>query len=117
MLALLAGQYGPSRLTQERVDQYDKEMHTLLPQISGLHAVIAGMDQQVHADLAPLVERAIELDAAIGDAGLSFVVGEAETAIELAKHHESSMVLEKQLHHVVAEAISRYAVSDSADSD
>jgi len=40
--------HGPSRLTQERIDQYDTEMHVLLPRITGLHAVIAGMDQPAH---------------------------------------------------------------------
>jgi len=103
--------HGPARLTQERVDQYDQEMHVLLPRITGLHAVIAGMDQKVHADLAPLVERAVALDAAIGDAGLSFVPGKPKTASELSTHYESSMALAKELHGVVARAISRYAVS------
>jgi hypothetical protein len=103
--------YGPSRLTQERVRQYDEEMHIALPRIMGLHAVIAGMDGEVHFALAPLVNRAIALDAVIGEAGLSFEPGNPETANELANHHGSSLILEDELHRVVAKAIEGYAVT------
>lgn len=102
--------HGPSRLSQERIDQYDKEMHVLLPRITGLHAVLAGMDQRVHVALAPLVEHAVNLDAAIGDAGLNFVSGKPETAVELAEYHDESVALEKELHRVVAAAIEPYAI-------
>ena len=101
--------HGPSRLTQERIDQYDTEMHVLLPRITGLHAVIAGMDQRVHSDLAPLVQRVVEIDSAIGDAGLGFVAGKPETALELANYHGESAALEKELPQVVATAIRPYA--------
>ncbi|MEK6286299.1 MAG: hypothetical protein AABO57_11200 [Acidobacteriota bacterium] len=106
--------YGPSRLTQKRIDQYDEEIHALLPRITGLHAVIAGMDQRVYADLARLVEQAIEMDAAIGDAGLRYVSGKPETAAELAKYHDKSAALEKELPRVVAKAISGYAMFANA---
>lgn len=102
---------GPEQLTRERIFQYDQEMHGSLPRISGLHAVIAGMDQAVHVALAPLVSRAIKLDAAIGEAGLRFEAGRPETVAPLAACHEGSQVLERELHHVVAESIKGYAVA------
>jgi len=102
--------YGPSRLTQERIDKYDEEIHALLPRIFGLHAVIAGMDQKVHADLAPLVDLAIEIDATIGAAGLQFVSGKPESALELAKCLDESIALEKELPRVIAKTISGYAM-------
>lgn len=79
--------FGAERLTQERVTQYDEEMHVLLPQITGLHAVIAGMDYNVYLKLKPLVEQVLKLDAMIGDAGLDFVPDNERSAEGLAKLH------------------------------
>ena len=102
---------GPSRLTQDRIDQYDEEMHKLLPHIAGLHAVIAGMDQKVYNNLAPVVARVNELDAAIGAAGLGFIPDKSESAMALAGCHEESIALERELPRVVAQAIAGYATS------
>lgn len=62
--------YGPEKLSLERVNQYDNEMHALFPRITGLHATIAGMDYDVYGRLKPLVLEIVELDASIGIAGL-----------------------------------------------
>jgi hypothetical protein len=85
-------------------------MHRLLPRLFGLHAVIAGMDQDVHRRLAPLIEDVVALDAAVGAASLQFMPGKPETAAALAGHLDDSRQLEHALHRVVAEAIGGYAV-------
>jgi len=102
--------YGPERLTVERVNQYDDEMHTLLPQITGLHAATASMDYRVYEHLKPLVLELVALDASIGEAGLAFVPADRNSASALAGLHQPSSSLEKRLAVLAAEAVRPYAI-------
>ena len=106
--------YGPDRLTRQHLDQYDQEMHKLLPQIAGLHAMLAGMDVDVHKRLDSLVDRVYSVDAQIGEAGLAFADGRPETAAKLAMHHGTSLDLEKELPRVVADAVRPFAIAPGA---
>jgi hypothetical protein len=103
--------FGAERLTQERVAQYDNEMHVLLPQITGLHAVIAGMDYAVYLKLKPLIEQLLKLDAMIGDAGLDFVPNEPKSANRLAELLKQATSLERTVSEVVADAIRPYSIA------
>ena len=103
--------FGAERLTQERVAQYDNEMHVLLPQITGLHAVIAGMDYDVYLKLKPLVEQLLKLDGMIGDAGLDFVPDEPKSANKLAELLKQANSLERTVSEVVADAIRPYSIA------
>jgi len=85
-------------------------MHACLPRLIALHAVIAGMDQKVHADLAPLLARVMALDAELGKAALRFFPGARETAFELSDLYESAAKMETDLHSIVGNAIKRFAV-------
>jgi hypothetical protein len=102
--------YGPDRLTSERIDHYDDTMHRLFPGLFGLHAVIAGMDQEVHRKLLPLVDGVVDLDARVGQASLRFVPGSPDSAAPLAELHSDSLALTYSLHEIVAAAVSPYAV-------
>jgi gas vesicle protein len=106
--------YGPDRLNREHLDQYDQEMHKLLPQIAGLYAMLAGMDVDLHKRLNSLVERVYQVDAQIGEAGLVFADGRPETASALASHYATSLDLEKELPRVVTEAVRPYAIAPGA---
>lgn len=103
--------HGADRLTPLRLDAYDEEMHRLLPRIAGLHAMIAGMDREVHLRLRDLVDHVYKLDALIGQAALSFASGQPASATELAAHHDVSLKLEEELPAVVAEALRPYAIA------
>ncbi|TGE21609.1 hypothetical protein E5K00_15125 [Hymenobacter aquaticus] len=103
-------EYGPEKLTQERIDQYDEEMHRLLPQIIGLHAVLAGMDYEVFSQLRGIVDDALKQDAGIGYAHLAFTEQDKSSARGLASQHEQAVALESQLSQAVAEAIRGYSI-------
>jgi hypothetical protein len=112
-----SAKFGPDRLTQERIDQYDQEMHALLPEILGQHAVVAGMDRSVYLALSLLVRSVFEMDGTIGRAGLEFVPGESESAKSLSEKYEDALDLESRLSKTVANAIASYAVPTEHQED
>jgi hypothetical protein len=103
--------YGPNKLSAERIELYDKEMHVLLPQIIGLHTILAGMDYAVFVKINTIVDAALTLDAQIGGAHLKFIEGDIDTATPLAGYHQMAVDLESQLAKVVAEAIKGYSIN------
>lgn len=58
------------RLTAERIDAYDEEMHRLLPEISGLLSATAALDGPTFESISPLVEELYKIDYQIGLAQL-----------------------------------------------
>lgn len=103
--------FGAEQLTQERIAQYDEEMHKLLPQITGLHATIAGLDYSVYLKLKPLVEHLLNLDIDVGEAGLHFTPGKLGSTEKLSILYEKIKNLEDSLSGVVAESIQHYSVA------
>jgi hypothetical protein len=103
-------EHGPERLTRERIELYDQEMHVLLPEIIGLHAVVAGMDTGVYLALYSLVQKVFEVDGKIGLAGLEVVPGEPASARSLSELYEDAAALEFRLSETVSRAIQPYAV-------
>jgi hypothetical protein len=57
-------------VTLERIDGYDKELHALLPEISGMLTAISALDREAFDRLRPLAEEVYDLDVRVGDAGL-----------------------------------------------
>lgn len=101
--------FGANQLTQERINQYDEEMHSLLPQIMSSHAVIAGLDWEVYLKLDPLVDNFISLDFQIGEANLVFVPDEPASVNGLAKLYDEIQALKSSLPKVVSESIRSYS--------
>lgn len=101
--------FGASQLTQERINQYDDEMHALLPQIMSSHAVVAGLDWNVYLKLDPLVEHLISLDFQIGEKNLDFVSHKLESAKGLASLYDEVQTLKDSLPKVVSESIRPYS--------
>jgi hypothetical protein len=99
------------RLGQADIDEYDDAMHRLLPRIFGLHAVIAGMDEDVHRRLGSLVTGAVRLDVRVGQASLEFKPGVPDSAAPMAELFGSANDLLNALHEGVADSIRRYAVT------
>jgi hypothetical protein len=103
--------FGVDRLTLERIAAYDQEMHVLLPQITGLHGIIAGLDYSVYLEIKPFVERLVKLDLSVADAGLSFVPGVMESAESLSRLYPQVSELENSLAEVVSEAMRPYSIT------
>ena len=107
-LTWLASQ-GPDKLTQTRIDAYDKEMHELLPQIMGLHAVVASIRPDTYANLKDFIERIYDVDLAIGNASLLFSAGSLDSAHPLAACYKDATLLDEELPAVVRSIISDVA--------
>ena len=106
--------YGPEQLEKAKTEQYDAEMHTLLPQITGLYAVIAGMDQEVYNKLGPIIREVMSLDAQVGAAGLIFDANKPDTARGLADLHQQTLDLNEKLLSIASDALHPYAVTINA---
>ena len=104
----------PTKLTQERVKQYDDEMHKLLPQLLGYHALVASLRPQTYGRFASLIERIFQADRDIGDASLKFIQGQPATAAALAALHDTSMHLEEQLPQTVRSVLADIMSADEA---
>lgn len=102
--------FGADRLTQEQIDQYDNEIHTLLPQITGYHAVMASMDFRAYELFKPLISEIIQLDDKIGQASLIFKPGNSASAKHLADLHLDYLDLETKISRVVSEAVRPYSI-------
>jgi hypothetical protein len=98
----------PSRVTQERIDAYDKELHELLPQITGLQAVVAAIDQSAYARLAALVAQVIEADWQIGNASLEFTPDNSKSAEALAACDSAAQKLHRDLPVALGQIISAH---------
>jgi hypothetical protein len=99
------------QVDQERITDYDRIMHVLLPQILGLHAIIAGMDYEVYLKLKPLVERLFYLDFLIGNSTLLFTTDRVRSIQGLAAMYKQVLSAEQALSGTVAEAIRPYSIS------
>lgn len=104
----------PQRLTENRITEYDNEMHELLPQITGLHAMVAALDRASFDRLSGLVERVLVADERIGRASLEFMTGSSDSATALAACFEETMLLERTIPQVVADVISPKTQSSQA---
>ena len=100
----------PGRVTQERIDAYDREMHELLPQITGLEAVVAAIDQSAYTRLAAVVARVVEADWVIGHASLEFKPGDGRSAEALAACDSATQKLHRDLPIALAQIVSAHVV-------
>lgn len=98
---------GPSRLTQERIDGYDKEIHELLPQITSQQAMVAALNREAFDRLSSLVDRVLLADARIGQASLEFSSRDPKSATALAVCYEDTQTLEHLIPREVADIIGR----------
>jgi hypothetical protein len=87
----------PSKVSKERIDQYDNEMHILLPQLLGQHALVASLRPQTYVDLKQLIDRIFAADRKIGNAALKVVHGDLETVTDLGILYKTVLSIEGKI--------------------
>ena len=100
----------PHKVTESRIDQYDKKMDKLLPQLLGQHALVASLRPQIHRVFKDLIDEVYDADRLIGDAALRVVPGKPETVLALRSLYERSLSIKDRIPkavHSVLEDITR----------
>ena len=89
----------PCRLSQERIDQYDAEMHGLLAEISGLNARITSLNKEESAQkmVAVLAERMFKKDSEVAKVGLLFDSNREQCVTELAALYDEIHQMECEI--------------------
>jgi|APTNR8051073442_1049403.scaffolds.fasta_scaffold68376_1 hypothetical protein len=104
----------PTKLTQERVNKYDAEMHRLLPKLLGYHALVASLRPQTYRRFDALIGSIFKADRDIGNASLKFIEGQSASAAALAALHPTSMKLESQIPQTVRAVLADITRADDA---
>jgi hypothetical protein len=94
-------------LTKDHISEYTGEMKKLLPAIVGSRAVLAALNKTAHNEMSPLVVRLYKLDAAIGEAALSFRESQRTVRDTLTGYYADSENYDNDLTAQVAEILDR----------
>jgi hypothetical protein len=86
----------PSTLTEDRLNEYNKEMRAVLPQITGTHFAIATMDEQIGNAATVLVDALYKLDVKIASLGLRLPTEKAEVEQGLIESWGNVRALEER---------------------
>lgn len=92
----------PERITRAQIDQYDAELHKLLPEIIGGLTAVAALDPPAFLKLSPLGEEIYALDYDVGQACLTLDIEPADAARKLAVLAAKAGKLEQRLPKAVA---------------
>jgi hypothetical protein len=104
----------PGKVTKERLDQYDAEMHKLLPQLLGQHALVASLRPQTYWKLKDIIDELFDTDRAIGDASLRVIPGITGTVENLGSLHERSMSIEARIPNTVRSVLGDITRADES---
>ena len=107
----------PDQITKERVEAYNKEVHELLPKISGFLTLVATYDTHVFKQLKLHVEKVYKLDADLGSYAHALVRArdagkDTDKSISrLIKCHDRAAELEdsipNEIANLIADAVTR----------
>jgi hypothetical protein len=92
---------GPAKMTAERIAAYDDELHKVLPQILGYHALVSSLRPQVYQRFNEFIEKVYITDQKIGAAALKCIPGVPASCQELAGFYPTSGELEAELKQLV----------------
>jgi hypothetical protein len=95
----------PAAITPEKIDRYDKEIHELLPKITGSLATIAAFDFPTYNDLRSLAEQLFELDDRISTTCLEFDYKDSDCISSLKKCWEEAQAMDRRLPQAIADII------------
>jgi hypothetical protein len=87
----------PAKVTKSRIDLYDDEMHKLVPQLLGQHALLASLRPPTYWIFKDLIDEIFDADSSIGKAALIVVPGKPETVVSLSKIHERILSIEGRI--------------------
>jgi hypothetical protein len=113
---------GPERISQERIDAYDLEMHEVLAKIMGFQASLTALNSKLSDGVSPLLNELFALDAHLGRAGLLFAKDPARSTTALAALYSQSTDLERRLmtgsiaSNAVAQAVPPPAAPEEAEA-
>jgi hypothetical protein len=85
------------RASKQMLDEYNKEMHSVLPKLVGGQAAVASLDREIAVVTQELREQAYKLDAQIGQAGLNFESDPAGTNAALQQLYPAAVALERAI--------------------
>jgi len=103
----------PERVTKERLDLYDSELHKTLPEISGYSTTVAALDRGVYKKIQPFVTAVYGLDAFIGKAGLLSGEDHDEMIHKLVRADAAMVALELQLPELLGDVVSKRVTKPS----
>ncbi len=87
----------PERINENRVNQYDEEMHRLLPQIIGLQARVATYSKDLGQKILEMNVDITNLDVCIATSSLKYIGGNKSCINELRECHFKSSDLHEKL--------------------
>ncbi|MEZ5944154.1 MAG: hypothetical protein R3C18_22405 [Planctomycetaceae bacterium] len=112
----------PDQITEERVEAYDKEVHELLPTISGYLTLVATYDIHVFEKLSSHVEKVYALDSDLGSFAHALVRAQRGSNTDVDKYigrlkkcHDRAVKLEKSIPGEVANLIGNAVARRSQD--
>ena len=93
------------RLTQKRLDAYDRELHKTLPEILGYLSTVAALDMSTHDKLRPHVSKISELDVRVAKAGLLLNTDRERMLKELSSSYQQMVDMEMQLPKTIGDIV------------
>lgn len=87
----------PSAITREKIEDYDKEMHQLLPKITGSLAAIAALDSDTYRSFRSVAEGLFALDDRISMTCLEFSDKDSKCINSLKECWEEALVMDRRL--------------------
>ena len=82
-----------ARITEERVKEYDDDIHSILPQLIGQTVNVGTYSNEIGKKAAIILADIEDLDARIGEAAVKFLDGDNSSIDKLKKHHQEAMNL------------------------
>ncbi|MCP4550238.1 MAG: hypothetical protein GY835_27570 [bacterium] len=89
--------YRPSRITASDIEKYDKEMHTLFPELTGALVVLAALNKSVYDKMRPLVLDVYKLDNDISETATKILEKDADGIKELDCQYDQANEMESEL--------------------
>ena len=62
----------PKKITEDDLENYDKDMKSLFPDIVGSRIAVAALSREMHTKMTPLVNALYNLDAQVAKAAMAF---------------------------------------------
>jgi hypothetical protein len=105
----------PSRLNEERINQYNNDIHGLLADITGLKAKIISLDKTANEQVAQLAKEVYALDAKVAKAGLQFDVDRETCISELAALYDKVSNMEDKIPIASARIVETYVENKNTE--
>lgn len=89
--------FQPQHLSVEHVDAFDRDMHSLYPELTGSLALVAALDMKIYDRLREVVDEVYALDVRVAESTTPVRDGTKGAAALVAAHHGEAQALERSL--------------------